>query len=119
MDIKPGLVKKFGPRTVVELISEQTSSMYEDSMLNVVFPSGRLEIGIPNREVYTGVKLFCGIWRQPLSSGPMDEIDENRGMRTLPQMSMVLFLEESGARRTVLNMAAKLENQDIKSGVLA
>ena len=41
-----------------------------------------------------------------------------RGMRTLPQVSIVLFLAESGVRRAELNMTAKLENQESKSGVL-
>lgn len=50
-EMRPGFVKPSAPRVTVEVTFPQVSSRYVDSRLNVLFPSGSLELAIPKRDV--------------------------------------------------------------------
>ena len=84
-----------------------------------MFPVGRFAIGIPNKDAYVGEESPLGMCRHPFSSGPICERLEKRGILTLPQVSIELFLASSGVSKAEVNIAAKAENQELKVGLLA
>jgi hypothetical protein len=50
VDIRPGLMNVLASRASEVVMFEHTSSRYVDSMLNVLLPSGRADVGFPKRD---------------------------------------------------------------------
>jgi hypothetical protein len=55
VEINPGFEKKFRLLVLVEVLFEQDNSTYVDWTLNVAFPVGTPDIGMPKIDEYEGV----------------------------------------------------------------
>jgi hypothetical protein len=116
VDINPGFEKEVRFLVLAEVLLEQDNSTYVDSMLNVVFPAGTPDIGMPKIEEYDGSKFVCGTCFQPFESSATSESVEKYGILRLPQRSVGPVFTAAGASKQAVNIPAKPGYQESKAG---
>lgn len=116
VEISPGFEKKFKLLVLTDVLFEQDNSTYVDWTLNVVFPVGTPDIGIPKIDEYEVLKLVCGICFQPFESSAMSERPEKYGILRFPQRSVGPVFTAAGASKQAVKIPANPGYQESKAG---